>query len=63
MTSHIHFILTGKFPSVGQNLGMGYSSWNKTIYGWYDEVKDFSYKSQTQRGVVGHYTQVFALLL
>lgn len=38
---------------------MGYQSWNLVIQAWADEKKDFVYGSSSQKGVVGHYTQVY----
>lgn len=38
---------------------MGYKNWSSAIRGWIDEKKDFSYGSKVQRGIVGHYTQVY----
>ena len=40
-------------------LGRGYPTWTQAIKFWIDEKNDFTYGSPTQKGVVGHYTQVY----
>ncbi|CAF3978943.1 unnamed protein product [Adineta steineri] len=45
------------FPT-GQNLAMGYPTWDSAIQGWADEKQHFVYGSHVQHGIVGHYTQM-----
>jgi len=46
--------------SVGQNIAWGYSSWDKAIQGWYNEVNEFTYGvgRKTDKSVIGHFTQM-----
>ncbi|CAO3582619.1 unnamed protein product [Absidia cylindrospora] len=45
-------------PSYGENIAMGYGSWNQVVKGWYDEVKDYDYSNPGFSGTTGHFTQV-----
>ena len=51
--------IPGRF-SLGQNLALGYASWDAAIQGWYDEISQFTYGSEQANNfpAVGHYTQV-----
>ncbi|XP_013415601.1 cysteine-rich venom protein latisemin [Lingula anatina] len=50
--------IPGRF-SVGQNLGIDYTSWENCISGWFNESKDFRYNdSSVKFEDVGHFTQL-----
>ncbi|KAI8332607.1 CAP domain-containing protein [Chlamydoabsidia padenii] len=42
----------------GENIAMGYGSWNQVVAGWYNEVKDYDYSNPGFSGSTGHFTQV-----
>ncbi|KAG1472508.1 hypothetical protein G6F56_001498 [Rhizopus delemar] len=43
----------------GENLGLGYSSWEDLIIGgWYDEYKNYNYSNPVFGMDTGHFTQV-----
>ena len=38
---------------------MGQKSWTLAVQAWADEKKDFVYGNTAQKGVVGHYVQIY----
>ncbi|CAO3587763.1 unnamed protein product [Absidia cylindrospora] len=45
-------------PSYGENIAMGYGSWDQVVSAWYDEVKMYDYSNPGFAGSTGHFTQV-----
>ncbi|CAO3611543.1 unnamed protein product [Cunninghamella blakesleeana] len=42
----------------GENIAMGYRSWNDVINAWYNEEKDYDYNNPVFGSGTGHFTQV-----
>ena len=62
----IHLLQEGQFyhrphPAFGENLfeiSGGRATPEQVVGGWASEARDYSYRSNTCRGVCGHYTQI-----
>ncbi|KAI8338423.1 CAP domain-containing protein [Chlamydoabsidia padenii] len=45
-------------PSYGENIAMGYDTWDQAVDAWYSEVKMYNYNNPGFSGSTGHFTQV-----